>query len=207
MENNYYMPDALRDRMYGKSEGKAANIVIWVMLILLVVVVLLKAFVFQTVYVSGDSMDPTLKDGDYLIGNKLSVKFGAYKYGDIVVIDTDEKNPDGTNKKIIKRIIGLPGDEIDIYNGQVFRNGEALDESYLPEGTKTVQHSTFMPHKVNEGEVFVLGDNRLVSKDSRYTEYAALKISQIFAVIPNWSVKYKGVLTGITFKTSKSESL
>lgn len=136
------------------------NIVI-IMIFLLVIGV--KFLAFDVKLVDGSSMYPTLNckmKNDRIILNRLYRYGKNYNYEDIVVI----KKNDGSGDSIIKRIIGLPGDIIEIKNGHVFRNGEKLSEDYLQEGASTWPKGTY---HVSEESVFVLGDNRGGSKDSR----------------------------------------
>ncbi len=123
-------------------------------------------FVAQFHKVSGLSMYPTMHDGDYLVTEKVSYKFGAPKRGQIVVL----KNPRDNSQDFIKRIIAIPGDSLKIEDNQVFVNGQKLSETYLPANTPTpagafVTQSTEI--KVGSNQYFVFGDNRNHSSDSR----------------------------------------
>jgi len=128
----------------------------------LVVMFALFSFVFRTIQVYGISMQSTLHEGDRLI--LLSALYEP-DYEDIVVVTQVVSNED---YPLIKRVIGLPGDEIDIdfQAGIVYRNGEVLDEPYINEPTHLYEGVNF-PVTVPEGCVFVMGDNRNYSKDSR----------------------------------------
>ena len=184
-------PELLRDSLTGEREDLKTNIFMCCMLILAVLFITAKTFFFSVILVSGPSMLPTLSDNDLIWGNRVTAALGIYGRGDIVVVETDREDAyTGEKVKIIKRIVGLPGDEIDIKNGKVYVNGEELVESYLPEGTYTSTHigETEFPFKVEKGCIFVLGDNRSVSRDSRYSIYADIKKSQVYAVIPDWVV-------------------
>lgn len=123
-------------------------------------------FVAQFHKVSGLSMYPTMHDGDYLITEKISYKFGEPKRGQIVVL----KNPRDMSQDFIKRIIALPGDTLRVGNNQVFINGNKLDEPYLPNGTLT-RAGAFVTEgvdiKAGSDQYFVFGDNRNHSSDSR----------------------------------------
>ena len=123
--------------------------------LIIIVVLLIKQFVFTNVMVHGDSMYPTLHNKDLMILNKASVRLGKIKRFDIVVIDA-------MNEKIIKRVIGLPGETIEYNNGKLYINNKVVEDKYN-DGT------TFDFKKVvlGEDEYFVLGDNRAVSIDSR----------------------------------------
>ena len=113
--------------------------------------------VTSRVRVENISMEPTLQPGYLLIVNKLAYKLGEPKHGDIVVFHYMGDN----NEDYIKRVIGLPGDEVKIENGTVYVNGIALNEPYI--AAFPAYSGTW---KVPEGSLFVLGDNRNNSSDS-----------------------------------------
>ena len=205
--NEFFTPELLRQRISGEpKENKAVNVLLWVMIAVMTVFVVLKGFVYTTVYVSGGSMLPNLKNGDYLVGNRLSAALGLYGRGDVIVVNVEEDNhgwasTDG--KKIIKRVIALEGETVDIKDGLVYIDGKLLDEPYIPSAyvTERIMNGLGLsfPYVVGENEVFVLGDNREISKDSRYKEYADITKSDVFAVIPEWAMRGKGIsLSGST---------
>ena len=107
--------------------------------------------------VDGHSMEPTLQNGELVIVNKLAYRFSAPKAGDVIVF----RFPRDPDQEYIKRIIGLPGDEVKIANGQVFINGKQAAEPYI-----AAPPAYNMIWQVPEGTVFVLGDNRNNSSDS-----------------------------------------
>lgn len=123
-------------------------------------------FVAQFHKVSGNSMVPTMKSGDYLITEKISYRFRDPKKGEIVVL----KNPRDESQDFIKRIIAVPGDTIKIANKTVYINGELQKEPYLPPGTDTPS-GNFVTEgadiKAGTNQYFVFGDNRSHSSDSR----------------------------------------
>lgn len=123
-------------------------------------------FIGQNTIVDGESMYPTLEHRDFVITNKLVYRFSEPKFQDIVVFPYKVNE----NSPFIKRVIGLPGDEIDIRDGKVYRNGEALEETYINEGPVEATGDTVFPVTVPEGEYFIMGDNRGVSYDSRFTK-------------------------------------
>lgn len=127
----------------------------------IVVIALCFTFLARAVRVDGHSMEPTLQDGQRLLATSLPYTPAR---GDIVVIDA--YIPHG--QPLIKRVIGIEGDTIDIDfdAGIVYRNGEALDEPYTAEPTWTFEGASF-PLTVPQGQVFVMGDNRNHSRDSR----------------------------------------
>ena len=129
-------------------------------------VVVLFTFVIRLIGVDGHSMVPTLQDGDRLLVLN-SMLYDDYQYGDIVVLrkDTFMEEP------IVKRVIATAGQTVDIdfANGIVYVDGEALDEPYINEPTYTDEGTQF-PLTVPEGSIFVMGDNRNRSDDSRNAE-------------------------------------
>lgn len=120
-------------------------------IIIIGVVILFRVYVATPVRVNGPSMDTTLKDGEIMILNKLS----KIKRGDIVVVDIG-------SEKVIKRLIGLPGDSIYCLDGTLYINDEEYKEDYTSSFT-----SDFTKIFLKDDEYFVLGDNRAISKDSR----------------------------------------
>ncbi|AIE59634.1 signal peptidase I [Bacillus methanolicus] len=142
----------------------------------LVIAVLLAAviryFLFAPIVVDGLSMMPTLQDHDRMIVNKLSYKIGKPKRFDIIVFHAPE------HKDYIKRVIGLPGDRIEYKNDTLYINGKAYKEPYLDEYKKQVIDGPLTDpftlkekigrETVPKGQLFVMGDNRRFSKDSRH---------------------------------------
>lgn len=129
------------------------------------VAVIIKTFVFNSTYVLGNSMYPTLLEKDRLFAVKVPLYFSGPNRGDVIVLEA----PDNENKDYIKRVIGIGGDKVQIIDGKVYLNDELLVEDYIEEDSYTQIYSTDT-WIVPEGEVFVLGDNRDegASKDSRY---------------------------------------
>lgn len=120
-------------------------------------------FVVTPVVIQGRSMNPTLRDGECYLLNRWVYFFKSPDRGDLVVI----KDP-GHSDYAVKRVIGKPGDWINIRNGQVYLNGERLEEPYLNQGTKTYtpdQQNSWI--QLGRHQYFVMGDNRPYSEDSR----------------------------------------
>lgn len=132
-------------------------------IVIVVVVVLIRTFIITPVRVDGDSMKNTLKNGDIL----LLYKLGSINRLDIIVLD-EEKD----NEKIIKRVIGLPGETVAIKKGKIYVNDKVIDDEYAYGETSDYDKVT-----LEDDEYFILGDNRLISKDSRY--FGPIKKSEI----------------------------
>ena len=149
-----------------KKQSSIRGAVEWVVILVgaLLVALLVKTFLLQAFYIPSASMEPTLKIGDRVLVNKLSYDFHDVNRGDVVVFRSPpgEGNPD--IKDLIKRVIALPNETVEGHDGRVFINGDALREPYLPEGMTT---SAFPAQKIPPGHVWVMGDNRSNSKDSR----------------------------------------
>ncbi len=123
-------------------------------IIIILVVILLRMYVFSLIRVNGDSMKKTLIDKDIMILNKISYRFKDIKRLDIVVVKYGKEY-------IIKRVIGLPGDEIECKENKLYINGKLVQEKYVYTETNDFKI------KVDKNEYFVMGDNRKVSIDSR----------------------------------------
>ncbi|MBU0978311.1 signal peptidase I [Patescibacteria group bacterium] len=128
-------------------------------------------FFMQPHQVNGQSMVPNLDDGDYLLTDKVSYRVGDPKRGDIVVFEAPQAAncPTGTGCDFIKRVIGVPGEEVEVRAHGVFINGQKLNETYLPD-TLTTEAGAYTNGKVvklQEDEYMVFGDNRSYSSDSR----------------------------------------
>jgi signal peptidase I len=129
----------------------------------LVIAIIVVQFIKPTI-VKESSMQPNFYENDYLFLSKQSYTFSEPERGDVIVFHSDLKQDNGKEKLLIKRIIGLPGDEIDIKDGQVYINGELFEEDYIKEDYTWGEISDLV---VPEGQLFVMGDNRRVSRDSR----------------------------------------
>jgi signal peptidase I len=125
----------------------------------LLIVIVLNLFVAQATRVEGQSMEPSLHNDQRLIIEKLSYRFKSIQRGDIIVL----KLPNRPGPPLIKRVVGLPGETVDIRGGQVHINGKLLTEPYLNQLTYSSHQRELVPEK----SVFVLGDNRGHSSDSR----------------------------------------
>jgi len=136
--------------------------------IALVIVLPIRYFLFQPFIVSGASMTPNFQSGDYLIVDEISYRLSAPQRGDVIVFDASFiKGYSG--QRFIKRVIGLPGESVDITNGnvEIIKNGttSTLNEKYLPSNLETYPDTQIT---LKSNQYFVMGDNRTQSYDSRF---------------------------------------
>lgn len=124
-------------------------------IIIIIVVIIIRTFIFTPVVVNGPSMMNTLHNGDVMILDKIGMKLGGIKRFDIVVIQTGKT-------KIIKRVIGVPGETISYHDNKLYINGKEVSDNHSNEITYD-----FEEVKIPDGEYYVLGDNRTDSVDSR----------------------------------------
>jgi len=137
--------------------------------ILLVIVMFIINFIFQIVTVNGESMAPTLHNNDKLILGKVSYRITAIKRNDIVVI----KYPADIRERIIKRVIAVAGDKVKINDNILYINGKAINEYYRNEDFMKDYDEVLVP----PDSIFVLGDNRNFSKDSRSIDIGFVKLN------------------------------
>lgn len=165
----------------------------WVIYILIIfgLTCLVITFVGQRTRVTGSSMETTLSDGDNLIVDKISYRFRDPERYDIIVFPYQYQE----NTYYIKRIIGMPGETVQIINGEVYIDGEALGEDY---GTEVMQDAGIAeaPLTLGEDEYFVLGDNRNHSMDSRDSRVGVLKRKDLVgrAWVRIWPLSEFGVI-------------
>ena len=137
------------------------------------VLILIITFLLTMVIVDGNSMQHTLESGDKIIVTKMAY---TPKDGDIVVVG---KSEEGYSKPIVKRVIATPGQtlEIDFENQKVIVDGKVLDEPYV--SSETIPGTAEIPEVIPDGYVFVMGDNRYISMDSRYNEIGLVNVNDI----------------------------
>lgn len=172
----------------------------------LVIVLLVRTYLFTLVRVSGPSMMPNLQDKEFVILSKIS----KYKRGDVIVFDARQEDPrfNSNDKDYVKRIIGVPGDTVSYKNSNLYVNGKVVNQNYIgiderTQGTemsfgsewslktlsatdlwqKKDQHHT----KVPAGEYFVMGDHRSVSNDGRYFGFVDAKHVTGKVIVPFWN--------------------
>lgn len=158
-----------------KRSGGAGAFLEWVVVIVaaIAVALLIKTFVMQAFYIPSESMLPTLEKNDRVLVNKLSYRLHDINRGDIVVFEKPpEAGSNDATSDLIKRVIALPGEKIAFEGGKVYVNGQLLDEPYLPAGVTTQPGNRTCalaePCAVPAGTIWVMGDNRSNSRDSRY---------------------------------------
>jgi signal peptidase I len=171
-------------RQQGLLSVVRETVVLVVLAILLAVI--FKSFLVQAFYIPSGSMEPTLNISDRVLVEKVSYRFGDVKDGDVIVfvhdlpgVEPDTSNPVArfftslgqavgvappSDRDFIKRVVGVPGDRINCQQGVLLRNGKRVNEPYLAPGT-TTENCT--PTTVQPGKLFVMGDNRNNSEDSR----------------------------------------
>lgn len=135
------------------------------LIVAVAIVLLFHFFVFNLSTVEGHSMEPTLYEKEWLFVNKYSYRFGSPHLGDVIIL----KDPSaGADKKefLVKRIVGVPGDKIEIRSGQLYRNGELVVERFTDTAIEDIDYGPFV---VENDRYFVMGDNRhaRASRDSR----------------------------------------
>lgn len=176
-----------------KAESVAREILGWVVYILIVIAAtyLIVTYVGQRTMVSGDSMEATLHDGDNLIVDKLSYRLREPERFEIVVFPYKHKE----DTYYIKRIIGLPGETVQVKDGYVYINDELLEENYGLE-TMNIPGIADEPILLGEDDYFVLGDNRNASSDSRDPGVGILKREDLIgrAWIRIWPFDSIGVI-------------
>jgi signal peptidase I len=143
------------------------SLVEWIVIIAaaLLVAFVVKTFLIQAFYIPSASMEPELNIRDRILVNKLSYRLHDIHRGDIVVFERpDCAVRDPEIKDLVKRVVGLPGDKVEGRDGGVLVNGHRLAEDYLPQGQTTAD---FGPVEVPTGKLWMMGDNRENSSDSR----------------------------------------
>jgi len=151
--------------------------VVETLVLTLVIFLVIQNFVAQPYRVQQQSMEHTLEPDQYVLVDKLTPRFDAYKRGDIVVFNPPDAWAQGDGTPYIKRVIGLPGDTVEVRDGGIYIDGSRLAEPYIFEGQQTVVTGDRSTWQVPQGELVVMGDHRMNSADSR-----------VFGPIPETSI-------------------
>ena len=160
-----------------KKSGGVKNSLLLLRDVLIAVAVLIVILQFyKPTIVFEHSMEDTLHPEDYVFLAKKAYVFGEVEYGDIVVFESRLMDERFRPKSLIKRVIGLPGDIIEIKDENVYRNGERLDEPYTKDG---ITPGELTAVTVPEESIFVLGDNRIVSMDSRVASVGFVSLDTV----------------------------
>jgi len=187
------LPDTLPPPPPKAKASAFRGAVEWIVILVgaLIVALVVKTFLLQAFYIPSASMEPTLKVGDRVLVNKLSYDFHDVRRGDIVVFGSPPGEDNPEIKDLIKRVIGLPDETVEGHDGRVFINGNPVKEPYLPAGTTT---SSFPPEKIPPGHLWVMGDNRSNSKDSRFFKTISEKLVVGRAFVRVWPLSSVGLL-------------
>jgi signal peptidase I len=169
--------------------GRVRTMREWVVVIIgaLAIALIARAFLVASFFIPSESMVPTLKVGERVLVNKAAYRAHDVRLGDVVVFSRPPGLAADENiKDLVKRVIGLPGDTVELRDDHVVVNGRLLDEPYLVPGTVTLAKTLGSTMVVAEDEVLVLGDNREGSKDSRF--FGPIKINTIVgrAIVVYW---------------------
>lgn len=150
---------------------KIARSVSWIMWLgrglffTVIVALIIMRSVITVIRIDGHSMDPTLRNGQWVAVDLISKHFKPWAEGDIAIL----KFPgDPIHSLYVKRVIGVPGDHVQISSGVVIRNGQQIFEPYLEPSTITEDGVYSIPEVIPPGQYLVFGDNRLISNDSRF---------------------------------------
>ena len=165
-------------KRWGKNKKNTKGIVLWAVELLLVCMtaVFLVAAFGQRVNVIGDSMSPVLKNGNVVMINHFIYNIKDPLRGDIAAFQKD-----GDERYFVKRIVGLPGETVQIKDGLVYINGEALKDDKM--GEVSLAGRAAEPVRLGEKEYFLLGDNRSSSEDSRFPNIGNVKREQILGKV------------------------
>lgn len=186
-----------------RSLGSFFLDIIETVVIALSIFLVMYLFLVQPHEVNGQSMVPNFQSGEYLLTDKVSYKMGEPQRGDVVVFHAPEKAQcaEGTGCDFIKRILGLPGEAVEVRDNAVWINGVKLDEPYIPADFQILPGNATKDKTVQLGpnEYFVSGDNRPYSSDSR--AWGAITIDEIVgkAFFRYWPPQAMGKLPSVTY--------
>ncbi|MCC5951260.1 MAG: signal peptidase I [Acidimicrobiia bacterium] len=199
----------------GGRPGVVRTAIEWLVVVVgaVAVALLIKTYLLQAFYIPSTSMESVLQENDRVLVNKLAYRFGEIDRGDIIVFDKPDTDRSALGiNDLIKRVVGLPGETLVIDGGNVLIDGEVLDEPYLDPGVETlpgtgtsdprdpsaptVNCTPQAPCVIPENHVFVMGDNRHNSKDSRYQDLGYIDLDTV-AGRAVWRIWPPGRLGGL----------
>jgi signal peptidase I len=154
-------------RRIPRKSGGAIEFVVILLISFALVFGFVRPFVVEAFYIPSQSMVPTLEVGDRVLVNKFIYRFSEPERGDIVVF----RSVEGDGEDLIKRVVGVPGDEIELHHGKVFLNGQRQNEPYVvnkPCVRGMPKTCSYGPVTIPIGDYFMMGDNRANSRDSRF---------------------------------------
>ncbi|MBM7854369.1 signal peptidase I [Desulfohalotomaculum tongense] len=169
-----------------KNKKNPVREIIESVVIAVVLAVVIRMFIVEPFYIPSGSMEPTLMINDRIIVSKISYYFDEPKRGDIVVF----KYPRDPSRNFVKRLIGEPGDTVELRDSKLYINGKLVPEDYLPAG---IRYGNYGPVKVPAGHYLMLGDNRNNSEDSRYWGFLPENLIIGKAVLIYWPVNRLGL--------------
>lgn len=171
----------------GLRRAKIATVVMLAVATMMIAIVAVRFLAFELLNVNGHSMSPTVRHGDRVLVNKLAYHNKGPDRGDIIAFNVEG------GRIFIKRVVGLPGDLMEVRNGILYRNGEKIiNEPYVKFHPKRRRRRSYRPHTIQSGRLFVMGDNRAASVDSKD-----------FGPIPDRTVIGKAVLIYFPFRRIK----
>ncbi len=171
---NESAPETAQTGKRSKKEKKPVDVkkevISWIITLgsAVLIALVIRTFIFEPIRVDGQSMCDTLQDGEVMYVSKPEYLFGDPQFGDVVICKyPDMQHPEKLRpENFVKRVIGTPGDVIEVINNVVYRNGEALEEPYLTP-SRNKNGFSMAAFELGEKEYFVMGDNRDNSHDSR----------------------------------------
>lgn len=196
----------MKSEIYKNQRGSIGGFIldfIQSIVLALAVFVLLYLFVAQPNEVKGNSMLPNFVDKEFLLTEKISYYLGEPQRGDVVIFKAPSSEPCAADEcEYIKRIIGVPGDRVMVREGQVYLNGQLLDQTFLPNGVVTVEGEYSKEGEeeiVPSGEYLCFGDNRQHSRDGR--EFGPIKKELIVgkAFFKYWPISSVGLVPKVKF--------
>jgi signal peptidase I len=181
-------PENYRRRRSSKGSRGLLEVLIIILVAFALVFGFVRPFVVEAFYIPSESMVPTLEVGDRVFVNKFVYRFSEPERGDIVVFESVE----GGEQDLIKRVVAIPGDNVSVQNGALFISGERREEPYV--NNKFPDDSFYGPTTVPQGSVFVMGDNRNNSRDSRFFGPVAVENIEGEAFVTFWPPSHIGLL-------------